>query len=416
MKIGYLLTTYPNNSETFIAREMQHLRRRGVRITVFAAGGGPASLANDEESTVFYRPSRISKTAAWSVMHLLARYPQGTARLLVHILRTVVVCPRDALTLAGNLHAAGFFAERMEREDIHHIHACFMSWPATIALAISIVTGRSFSIGAHARDVFVEAGDVEAKVSRSSFVTGCNRQVLACLESRLRPAARQKLTLNYHGVDVSENYGFHERQSGREDAAGRQVLGIGRFVAKKGFADLVRAFALIVGGDPHYRLLLVGDGPERLSLCRLVDELALGGRAKITGWRHPDSVRRLLSAADVLAVPSVIAEDGDRDGIPNVILEAFAAGAAVLATSLPGICEAVTDGWNGLLVPPGDIQALASALRQLLEDRPLRERLACNARATAVAQFDVRQTVRQLARLFPGSGDGPQVGENRTYR
>ena len=415
MKIGYLLTTYPSNSETFIAREMDHLRQRGVRITVFAAGGGPVSRPGQGEFPVFYRPARISKAAALSILRLLVRYPRGMASLLVHILRTMAVCPREALTIAANLHTLGCFAGQMECESIQHVHACFMSWPATIALAISIATGRSFSIGAHARDVFVEGGDVEAKVSRSLFVTGCNRQVLARLESRLSPVARSKLKLNYHGIDVSEERGCVEWQSRREDATNRRVLGIGRFVAKKGFADLVRAFALIVGGNPHCRLLLVGDGPERASLCRLVDELSLGGSVEMPGWQHPDAVRRLLTAADVLVVPSVIAADGDRDGVPNVILEASAAGTPVLATNLAGICEVVRDGWNGLLVSPGDIPALASALRQLLEDQPLRAHLVHNARATAIERFDIHETVGQLARLFPGIGDGSHIGENRAY-
>lgn len=408
MKIGYFLTVFPSPSETFVAREIRHLQQRGCPVVVFAAAG-PSSEGRERMAGVYYRPARMSETAALSVLSLLARHPWGVVKLLMLILHTAVSCPREAVTLLGNLHTIGSFAEHLEQENVAHIHAYFMSWPAAVALGVSVVTGRSFSLGAHARDVFVEAGDVVRKVSRSTFVIACNRQAITHLEGQLSSATCRKLKLIHHGIDIDGKEGCRPKRDRPPPEAGSRILGVGRLIPKKGFADLLQALALLVKRNPQVRLTLIGAGPEQQSLRHLTEELSLHHCVEFLGWQPPASVRQWLGVADVLVVPSVVADDGDRDGIPNVILEAFVAGVPVLATSLPSIGEVIRDRWNGLLVRPGDVPRMASALRRLLADRALGVRLARRAHATVVEHFDIRETTEQLAHLFQGTGRGSHV-------
>jgi len=184
--------------------------------------------------------------------------------------------------------------------------------------------------------------------------------------------------------------------------AGRHIMGIGRFVPKKGFVHLVEAFALLAGRYPECRLLLVGDGPERGQLSLLAERLLPEGTVEFLAWRGPEAVERLLGEAAMLVVPSVVAPDGDRDGIPNVIFEAFAVGTPVVATRLPSIAEAIEHNVNGILIEPDDVEGIASAIERLLLDPHWGRELARHAFETLARRFDLDRNTSQLAQLFLG--------------
>ncbi len=166
----------------------------------------------------------------------------------------------------------------------------------------------------------------------------------------------------------------------------------------------MRAFALIADRWPHGKLIIAGSGPEREQIEQLIGQRGLGERVQLPGWLDPDATKDLIRTADLLIVPSVVAPDGDRDGIPNVILEALAAGTPVVATRLEGIAEAIIDGWNGLLVDPGDISQMASAIERVLDSPQLWEAFSVAARRTAARRFGITRNVRQLADLFMSQG------------
>jgi glycosyltransferase involved in cell wall biosynthesis len=400
MKVAYILTNFPCLTETFALREIQSLRELGLEIIVLAVSRGQNAQTLADGPSVFYRPAWLSLESAAAMGRMLIRRPLRSCKLLLLILRLLCLCPREALSVAGNLHTIAYFAAQLDREKIDHVHACFLSWPAVIALALSIVTGRPFSISAHARDIFVEHGAVGLKARRSKFIRTCTGQGLHHLKANLPAECDDKLHVVYHGVEtVLEHAGIQQRESSASNSD-TTIIAVGRLVEKKGFDVLIRAFALVVRQKPDCRLMIVGDGPEKKHLMELIQQSGLQHRVELTGWQEPQITQSLIAQATLLAAPSRAAQDGDMDGIPNVILEAFAAGVPVVAGNLQGITEAVKDRETGLIVEPADVHGLASAINELLDDPQLRSRLAHNACQAVKERFDPAENAGQLAGLL----------------
>ena len=399
MKVGYILTTFPCQSETFAIGEIEGLRKLGFDITVFAAAGQPYAHRYAEAPIIFYRPCLFSVSTLLAIGYMCIRYPLALGKLVCLILKLIGSCPREAISLIGNLRTIGFFARHLDREAISHIHAYFLSWPASIGMALSIVTRRPFSISAHARDIFVEHGATELKVSHAKFVKTCTKQGLKQLKANLPTKYHHKLNLIYHGTrTASVCPDILDKMS--ESKPNDTIIAVGRLIQKKGFGGLLRAFASVLQEKPHCKLMIVGDGPEKKQLNGLVDQLGLKDHVQLLGWREPDVTLRLIKQAIMLVAPSVIADDGDRDGIPNVILEAFACGTPVVASSLGGISEVVEHHKTGLLVKPGDVRELTSAIKELLNDKDLQRHLSQTAYETVVERFDSMKNVKQLSHLF----------------
>jgi len=409
MKVAYILTTFPSDTELFVRREIDFLAALGWRVAVLAARGAPGALGAGTGIEVVYRPSLASVQALTAIARFLRGYPLSLVRFPLLVLAVLRYCPAEALRLLANVHTIAHFALFLDGEDLQHVHACFLSWPACIALALSRLTGRRLSIAAHARDIFVEPGAVAEKVEAASFVAVCTDQGLRRLRELVPPRHHSKIHLHRHGVNTRDVMAEGLGVSGPCDRAAEPptVAAIGRLVPKKGYGHLMLAAASLKKQGVRCRVRLVGDGPERPRLEQVRRELGLEDTAEIEGaLAHADAMR-LLKTADVLAVPSLIAPDGDRDGIPNVILEAFALGVPVIATRLDGIMEAVEHLQTGLLVDPGDAESLAGGIRRLIEDRPLRESLAANARLLVEADFSLAANVPEMARLFERAQEQP---------
>ena len=203
------------------------------------------------------------------------RYPLALGRLLYLAIELIRACPHEAIFLIGNLHTIGFFARNFDRQEISHIHAYFLNWPAIIGLALSVVTGRSYSISAHARDIFVEHGAIKLKVSHAKFITTCTRQGLEYLKEHLPLKYHSKLCLNYHGIRIVSEYPDQEKTNLPEMKCRNTVVAVGRLVPKKGFEYLLKAFALVIRKKPECKLIIVGDGPGQKQLIELIKHLTL---------------------------------------------------------------------------------------------------------------------------------------------
>lgn len=403
MKVGYILTRFPCRTETFAAREMRSLAESGLDITIFAAAGDENLPSPTEGWSVFFRPGRFSANAFVSIYYLIGKYPMALAKLLRLCLKLMRECPRETISLMGNIHTIASFARYLDAKEISHIHAYFLSWPALIGLALSVVTDRPFSISAHARDIFVEHGAMELKVSRAGFVTVCTNQGLKYLQANLPIKYYNKLHLNYHGVKKELVFDSGAWKGLDEYKHGDTVIAVGRLIPKKGFDDLLKAFALIAKQRSDCGLVIVGEGPEREQIEGLIRQLGIWNHVKLLGDQSINKTLLLIQQATVLVAPSLLAEDGDRDGIPNVILEAFVNGTPVIASRLDGICEAVEHRKTSLLVKSGDIEEIASAIDELLNDKQLQRRLVKEARKTVMERFDLEKNTGQLATLFQGA-------------
>jgi glycosyltransferase involved in cell wall biosynthesis len=205
----------------------------------------------------------------------------------------------------------------------------------------------------------------------------------------------------YNGIDLDA---FTPAPHVERDPA--LILSVGRLVEKKGFEDLIRACALLRQAGVEARCEIIGAGERREALQALIDTLDLGQQVRLVGPKPQDEVMAAYRRAAVFALPCVVAEDGNRDGLPTVLLEAMASGLPVVSTNLVGVPEIVDDGVNGLLVEPGDVAGLAAQLARLLRDAGLRHRLGEAGRRKVAERFDVRQNVAQLHNWLAGAASG----------
>lgn len=399
MKVGYILTTFPSRSEFFAVREIEGLQKLGFDITVFAATSQMRIPATLGDITTVYRPPVFSTKSFLSIGCIIIRYPRGIVKFFALIFKLFFLKYAEAKLLVRNIHAIAFFIMILDKKKVRHIHAYFLNWPSCIATAITVITGRTFSIAAHARDLFVERGTMRLKISKARFVMTCTQYGLDYLKRRLPVHCHDKLHVNYHGINFDLNLNAEDNHK-TDKFNEHRLIAVGRLVPKKGFDYLIKAFSLVLQSHQDCDLIIVGDGPEYQRLVTLAESMNLENHVKFLWWLDHNSTRQLICNSTILIVPSVIAPDGDRDGIPNVVLEAFGCGTTVVSTDLVSLREAVIHQETGLVVKQSDILELATSIKQLLDDGNLRERLSRNAREMAIRQFDSMKNVKNLAKLF----------------
>jgi glycosyltransferase involved in cell wall biosynthesis len=399
MRVVYLLRSYPRLSQTFITNEIVALERLGVPVELFSMTRADDGAVQPASKAVRARPRYLDPALRRPRRALVAEHARFALRRPLRYARAAsyVVRRRDldtgyrtgsrfqafaqAVYLARTLFADG-------RERLH-LHSHFAHDPTLIAFLVGRLTGAPYSFTAHARDLYETPVRTLAERAQAAtaVVTCCGAN--AAYLRRVVPAAGGKVRVIHHGVDATL---FRPGRGAAE--APPLVLSAGRLVEKKGFGDLLRAWALL-RSDTRCRIL--GDGPMHADLAQLVAELGLEGRVRLGGGFTQAELARELRAAAVFALTPIVTADGDRDGIPNVLLEAMAAGVAVVATDVGGIAEVVVDGRTGLLCPAGDVERIASSLARLLADHRLRTELGQAARAAVVERFDAQTGARRIA-------------------
>jgi len=354
MHVGYVLKVFPRLSQTFIVNELRAHERAGLRVTVF-------SLRRPRESD-----------------------------------RDVVRPPlaAEVVQLEGpDAELAAQLAREARARGITHLHAHFAKLATRVAREAAAATGLPYSFTAHARDIFEESVDPKALAERirdAAQVVTVSRFNVEHLASRYG----RRASLVYNGLPL-ETFEWH---SPAERAP--RLLAVGRLIEKKGFHHLVDACRQLADRGVAFDCDIVGDGEERDSLAARIEALDLGDRVRLLGALDPEAVQARMREAAVLAVPCVVAGNGDRDGLPTVLLEAMALGTPCVGTDVTGIPEAIEHERTGLIVPQGDAAALAEACRRLLEDGALRERLATAARALVEQRFSSEANTRRLRALW----------------
>lgn len=264
----------------------------------------------------------------------------------------------------------------------------------------SKLSGLEFSFTAHAKDIYTsDPRQLKEKIRMAKFVVTCteyNRSFLRELASDATP-----IHCVYHGIDADL---FTAPSDPRQPSAPYQVLSIARLVEKKGLPTVFRALRRLIDQGYSLRYTLIGDGEDRQPLLNLLRRLRLDSICDWLGTQPHEQVLHHYRNADLFVLGCEVARNGDRDGIPNVFLESMAVGVPVLATRVSAIPEIVEDGRTGLLVPPGQPEAMAEGMARLLIDRDLRSRIVAAARQKVRNDFDNRKLIQKLAALFEEAG------------
>jgi colanic acid/amylovoran biosynthesis glycosyltransferase len=382
MRLLFVLDHWPELTETFVVNELQALRRIGHDVGVLAAqrAGRPNPEApSDIDLQVLADDDR--RRAARDLLWLLGRRPLACGRDAVRRRRwrrEEWVRPLRALAPAARAIVA--------RGD-EHLHAHFAGGAALDAMRLAALTGRPFSVTAHAYDIFLTPRNLKEKLTRAGAAfTGCEYNM-----RHLRAIAPQA---NLHKVVMGVDTATFRR--GAALPGNRDVLAVGRLVEKKGFDVLIDA----LGQLPDVRARIVGDGPLRAALERQAARSGAAARIDFAGSLAPADLRAALEAADVLAMPCVVARNGDRDSMPVVVKEAMAMQLLIVASDEVGLPECVLAPW-GVLAPPGDAPALAAALRDVLAlPAEARARAGRAGREWVVANADVDVETARLASVL----------------
>jgi glycosyltransferase involved in cell wall biosynthesis len=386
---------FPELSETFVLGEAQALRAAGHRIRIEAA---------DRSA----RPNR--EGAAGLPVEYLEDY--GFARrgldLLWLIVRHPLASTRDVLTrrryareeVPRNLRALAPRARRMARAGDAHLHAHFAAGAALDALRLGGLLGLPYSLTAHAYDIFQTPANLRAKLTEASFAVGESAYATRYLREVAGRAHESRIHYLAAGVDLRRF-----RRARPYPGRGR-VVAVGRLIEKKGFAHLIDAVAKLGADGGLDEVLIVGEGPLRPALEGRIAEHGLERRVRLLGAREHAQVRDLLETADLLAMPCVVAADGDRDSMPNVVYEALAMEVPVVASDEVGLPEVVRPEW-GRVAAPGDAASLAAAIGDLLNLEPEdRAAMGRAGRAFVEREHDVNRQAQRLAELVAAAGGG----------
>jgi glycosyltransferase involved in cell wall biosynthesis len=397
--VTYLLVRYPVLTKTFIDREVLRLIERDVDLQLVSIRQPDSELSPHQ--TALRR--RVMYLLPLSPIRLLMSHLAAATRRPGEYFRTLIWLlsrphPRGTRLLTAQQFAIGIYLARMLRDRRGvHIHAHFADGAATVALVASRFLDCAYSVSAHARELYVSPVLLRERIGHAAFTvtcTECNRRYLADL---VGPQAAQRIVCLYHGLDPS---GFDGREREQRRTERPLLLAVAQLQERKGLEDLVRACRVLADRGLQFSCEIVGEGPLRPRLATLVANLGLADVVSLTGaLRFPDVVERLIRA-DIFVLPCVVASDGDRDGIPNVILEAMMVGLPVVSTPVSGIPEVVRDGETGLIVPARDPVALADAAARLMTDSELALRLGIAGRNRVREAFDVRHNVDLLIERF----------------
>lgn len=394
LRIGYVLTVFPRLSETFILRELTELERLGAEVTVFSQKP-PLELRRHEAAAVLR--AEVLYYAPWTrhwlhmaVSHLAMAL--SSPRQYFTLLRFVAT--RHNLPTWKKFWRAAAIAREARARGIQLLHSHFISSNTRVAQFASQLSGIPYSATAHAKDIYaagLSAKKLRSHITDAQFVATISEANRAYLE-KAAPGGRVHVLRNSVAPDEFE---FRTREPHGGDL---RVLAIGRLVEKKGFAVLIDAVARVVAAGGQVTLKIAGDGPLLPDLQRRIDQAGIACHATLCGSLTQNELKPLFDWADALIVPSVVSADNDVDGVPVVILEAFAYGVPVIASDLSGIPEVVVHGKTGTLVPPGDAAALADSLSRA--HPPALNDLAVAARAAVEREYDLHLNCKRLLKLM----------------
>ena len=414
--VAVVVKGYPRLSETFIAQEILALERRGLDLVIVSLRRPTDRFTHpihaEIRSPVHYLPEYLHEAPgrvlrAWKTARRLPGYARARSMWLADLARdrtpNRVRRFGQALVLAAELGRIG------------SIHAHFLHTPASVARYASTMLGIGWSFSAHAKDVWTTPDwEKREKLADARFGVTCTNANLEHLTA-LAPTP-DTVELVYHGLD-------HERfparvterlpRDGSDPSDPVKILSVGRLVEKKGFDDLLGALAM-VSPALSWTLDIVGSGALEAKLRRHAAALGIGERVRWHGSLPHDRVVEHFSGADLFVLASRICADGDRDGLPNVLMEAQLLGAACVATRASATPELIDHEVNGLLVPPRDTGALAVALERAMTDPALRRRLAQAGRRAVTTRFSFEDgAARIAARLMAPSHPTPKPSLTR---
>ncbi|MDQ2987099.1 MAG: glycosyltransferase [Armatimonadota bacterium] len=382
---------YPRFSETFIVNEILAHENAGLEIGIFSLRPPIDTHFQDVISRVrapveYVSSDSVRAADLWLAMQQCAATCSSDWRALDDFIGEPVI----------NLYQGIILARKLKEGGYTHMHAHFASVATSIARIASRLANIPYTFTAHAKDIFHESvveEDIRTKIADAIAVVTVSRFNVENLTERF-PESANKIRLIYNGIDL-DRFVFHDTQQ-----RDRTIVFVGRLVEKKGLPTLVRACDILNQRDIEFQCRIIGTGEEEQATKAAIEENHLAGRVEMVGPLPQAEVAEEIARAAAVAAPCVVGADGNRDGLPTVILEAMALGTPCVSTDVTGIPEVVKNGETGTIVPQYDAVALADAMLRLLDDAQMRTKYAEAGRRLIEHQFDATVNTREQRDLF----------------
>ena len=391
LRVAYLFERFPSFGQTFCYREVAELERQGVDVTVFSIRRPTDEPPQDWDEAlvqrVHYVPDETELVKEVEAATRGRELPDEAVRALKDWRRQ-----SDFLRLYQAVHVG----LRLRQLGIGRVHAHFAGMAARTAYWLRQFFGIDYSITAHANDIFAPRDfvvsldqiirDAAAVVTVSDFSAEHLRQRF--------PASASRVHRVYNGIELAE---FQPAQFNAEPPL---IVGVGRLIEKKGFADLISACRFLLERGTRFRCEIIGEGPLHESLAAHIDHSRLGNLVQLVGPLPQREIAQRLAGATLFALPCTTEAGGGMDNLPTVIMEAMAAGLPVVSTPIAGVPEMVQPGVTGELVPAHDPVELANAIQRVISQPELARRLGAAGRDLAAERFSVAANVRSLAAIL----------------
>ncbi|WP_051309223.1 glycosyltransferase family 4 protein [Desulfogranum japonicum] len=399
--LAMLLKGFPRISETFISNEILRLEQHGIPIRIFSMRHPREPFCHESVTRIkaqvdylptdlFHEFNRLFAAASLCAVRKPHTFLQGLRKAGERFQRS------QNLGTIKHLLQACYVTERLLQPspEIVHLHAHFAHSPTSVAFFTSILSGLPFSFTAHAKDIYTSKPEqLREKIEKASMVFTCtnhNRDYLSKL------CCSTPLYCLYHGIDLS----LFEQRENKPVHSPFHILTVARMTEKKGIPFILRALSRLHKQGMDFTYTLIGDGDDRGLILELIGELGLSDRVRLLGTLPHEEVIKELASADVFVLGCHIAPNGDRDGIPNVLVESLAVGCPAVGTRVSALPEILINKQTGMVVEPEDDAALANALTKVLHEDSLRDVLISEGRRHVEQHFDNSKLIAQLSGLY----------------
>ena len=422
MNVTYILLRFPKLTETFVAEEIHALLAKDIDVHIVSllkAESGPVQpLSRELADRAWSAPGLLSLRLWKAQFHYGLTRPWRTFRSLV----TLLSQPAPGLPLWATFFkravvylkaVAAAYELRDSGTRLLHTHFAWLSGAAAWIMARLLEI--PFTVTVHAFDLYSSQNDLLPLVAREAdhiiAISEFNRRHIEASGA----APPGKISVIHCGVDVEALDREPPRLKERSGSGPLRILSVGSLVPKKGHRVLIAACRRLERSGLDFECTIIGGGPDAPALRKQAGDDGRGHRIRLTGACSSPEIIEAYRRHDLFVLACQVAPDGDRDGIPVVLMEAGILGLPLLSTTVSGIPELVIHGRTGWLVPPGDDSALADAIALLASDPDLRKRLGDGAREHVRAWFAVERSAQQLASLFRGVTE-EKAGRDRSGR
>ena len=402
--LGYILKGYPRISETFISNEILLLEQLGFNLRLFPMRHPRESFSHDSIKKVKAQVDYLPTELLQEFNRLLIPNIFLAAKKPKEFIRTYKFASKKFrknrnLATLKHLLQAGYLTNNLLEKDksVRHLHGHFAHSPTSVTMFASMLSGLPFSFTAHAKDIYTSnPKHLKEKIDLAKFVTTCTQHNAEHLNNLAGDSSTPIYTV-YHGIDTRL---FDSKGASYTPSEPYQIMTVARLTEKKGLPTIYKALAILRDKGVSFTHTLIGNGDDKEAVLQIIRELNLQKNCQLLGTQTHTQVLDYFRKSDLFVLGCEIAKNGDRDGIPNVLVESLAMGVPAISTNVSAIPEIIENNNTGLIVPPSDSKSLAAGMERLLTDQELRQRCITTGQNKVKSGFDNQTWTKQLAEIF----------------